>query len=689
MMALSLLPLWLFMYVRSVTEPPEVATGPLGVGAEEYRNCASCHGSAGEGGVGRQLDEGEVLKTFPHIEDQLRFVYFGTANYNLAGVASYGNPDREGGPHIAGSFGPMPAWGETGRRRADRRRDPRRRLPRALHDQRRGPDRGEHGEGVQGLVLRGVPDLRRPARRARTLADARHDADRRQREPADRDHPHRRQAGRGLAALTVTVEPGGLAGPAASTITTDVLVVGGGPAGAAAAYWLARHGHDVTVVEKKTFPREKTCGDGLTPRAVKQLADMGLEPRAQPVPPLPGPAGDGDGPRARARRGRRTRCTRRTATSCAGASSTRFVAANAARAGATILEGHEAVHPLIERGFVRGASVQRPDGSTVDVRAEFTIVADGANSRFGRALGTFRTREWPYGTAIRTYWRSPKHAEPWIESALDVKDRNGNPMPGYGWIFPVGDGTVNIGVGLLSTFRDFKSVNTTHLLDAYAHQIADRWEIDAAHPEGRPVSGRIPMGGSVGPKAGPTHLVVGDAAGSVNPFNGEGIDYAYETGRLAADVIHEALTDADPTALQRYPKLLRGRVRPVLQGRPPVRPGHRPPGADARADAHRHAQPHADGVGAADHGQPAAPRRARPGRGRLQGGVGDRAPRAERVAQSGQDPLRSRSSARTPSTSVVRGRHRCSQRSCSRGERSRYAPSVRPHWVRHRSGQMT
>jgi mono/diheme cytochrome c family protein len=113
MMALSLMPLWVFMYVRSVTVPPKVATGPLGVGAEVYSNCASCHGSAGEGGVGRELDKGNVLQTFPHIEDQLRFVYFGTANYNLAGVKSYGNPDRPGGPHLAGSLGPMPAWGST------------------------------------------------------------------------------------------------------------------------------------------------------------------------------------------------------------------------------------------------------------------------------------------------------------------------------------------------------------------------------------------------------------------------------------------------------------------------------------------------------------------------------------------------------------------------------------------------
>jgi len=233
-----------------------------------------------------------------------------------------------------------------------------------------------------------------------------------------------------------------------------------------------------------------------------------------------------------------------------------LVARNAEQAGATLLTRHEAVQPIVERGFVRGATVRTADGANLDIHARYVVVADGANSRFGRALGTFRAREWPYGTAIRSYWTSPRHAEPWIESALDVKDRHDNSMPGYGWIFPVGDGTVNIGVGLLSTFRDFKSVNTTHLLDAFAHQIADRWQIDPGNPEAAPKSGRIPMGGSVGPKAGPSYLVVGDAAGSVNPFNGDGIDYAYETARMAADVLHEALTANDPTALQRYPRQL-------------------------------------------------------------------------------------------------------------------------------------
>src|SRR5204862_4037692 len=120
---------------------------------------------------------------------------------------------------------------------------------------------------------------------------------------------------------------------------------------------------------------------------------------------------------------------------------------------------------------------------------------------------------------------SERHDEPWIESALDVKDRNGHPLPGYGWIFPVGDGTVNIGVGLLSTFRDFKSVNTTHLLEEYVLTAPGYWELSPSGACGKPTSGRLPMGGSVGPKAGPTWLVAGDAAGTVNPFNGEGIDY--------------------------------------------------------------------------------------------------------------------------------------------------------------------
>ena len=339
-------------------------------------------------------------------------------------------------------------------------------------------------------------------------------------------------------------------------LEADVLIVGGGPAGAASGYWLAQHGLQPVIVERKHFPREKTCGDGLTPRAVKQIDDMGLGKQLERFHRY-------DGLRATAH-GKALELhwpshpiypqhgyvVRRRELDA-------MVALNAQSSGAILLQGHEALSPILDNGRLLGASIIDHDtNEAFEIRSKFVIIADGANSRFGRALGTSRTKAWPYGTAIRTYWQSPRHAEPWIESALDVKDRQGNSMPGYGWIFPVGDCTINIGVGLLSTFKKFKDVNTTHLLDSYAHVVADSWGINPDHPECKATSGKIPMGGSVGPKVGANFLVIGDAAGSVNPFNGEGIDYAYETARMAASVLNDALVSGDEKAILQYQKLI-------------------------------------------------------------------------------------------------------------------------------------
>ena len=335
-------------------------------------------------------------------------------------------------------------------------------------------------------------------------------------------------------------------------LEADVLIIGGGPAGAAAGFWLAQQGHRPVIVERKHFPREKTCGDGLTPRAVKQITDMGLGSRLDQFHRYQGLRATAHGKELELRwpshpiYPQHGYVVRRRELD-------EMVALNAQKTGATLLQGHEALAPIFENGTVCGATVcNHDDNQTFNIRAKFLIIADGANSRFGRALGTSRIKAWPYGTAIRTYWESPRHAEPWIESALDVKDRNGNSMPGYGWIFPVGDGTINIGVGLLSTFKTFKEVNTSYLLTSYAHMIADRWGINPEQPQCKATSGKIPMGGSVGPKTGPNYLVVGDAAGSVNPFNGEGIDYAYETARMAAEVVHDAISSGDASALRHY-----------------------------------------------------------------------------------------------------------------------------------------
>jgi geranylgeranyl reductase family protein len=336
----------------------------------------------------------------------------------------------------------------------------------------------------------------------------------------------------------------------------DVLVIGGGPAGASVGCRLAAAGHRVMVVERRAMPRVKTCGDLLSPRAVRALDELGIGDadlqgfhRVDRVR-LTGPSGNAEVAwPAHSRYPDHGYVARRDRLDA-------VVAERATAAGALVLGGHEALSPIVERGFVRGAVVADPSGRRSPVRARFLVIADGANSRFGRSLGTFRERSWPYATAIRNYWSSPLHDTDVIEVVMGLTDRDGDPVSGYGWVFPLGDGTVNVGVGVISTATEFRQLNTSHLLDLFVRRVADRWQFDPSEPHGTAASGRVPLGNSVRPVAGPTYVVVGDAAGSANPLTGAGIEYALEGGRMAADVLDEALRERNATALQRYPKLL-------------------------------------------------------------------------------------------------------------------------------------
>ena len=344
--------------------------------------------------------------------------------------------------------------------------------------------------------------------------------------------------------------------------THDVLVIGGGPSGSSCAYWLAEAGWDVVLVEKKVFPREKTCGDGLTPRSVRQIADMGIEGslagahrytglRAHAygrILDLPWPDHPAFPPYGYV-------ITRHDLDG--------IVSERAGKAGATVLQGTEAVEPIIEEwrptsgpgllpACVGAVVKEKATGAIRSIRATYVVVADGANSRFGRALGTSRDRDQPMGMALRGYYASPGHDQPFIESHLDIRDGDGDVVPGYGWIFPMGDGRVNVGVGLLSTDRRWKGVNTSTLMAHFVAGAPEEWELSDASCLGPPTGGKLPMGLAVGPRIGPTTLVVGDAAGSINPFNGEGIAYGYESGRMAAAAIGEALCGGGVEALHGY-----------------------------------------------------------------------------------------------------------------------------------------
>lgn len=332
--------------------------------------------------------------------------------------------------------------------------------------------------------------------------------------------------------------------------STDVLVVGCGPAGAATATWLARAGREVTVLDAARFPRDKTCGDGLTPRAMLEVDRLGLGGWARDRITIRGLELRGFGHRRRVpwpagEHGGTGSAVRRTVFD------DRLRQA-AVEAGAEVVDG------------VRVTGVDRGDDDEViavgtehgRVACRALVVADGVRSPVGRLLGRTWHRDTVYAVAARSYVRSSRHDHPWIGSDLELRDEAGAIQPGYGWVFPLGDGEVNLGVGALATAARPANVAVKELLHHYARSVRGDWAL-----EGEPravTSALLPMGGAVSGVAGPNWAVVGDAAACVNPLNGEGIDYALEGGRLLAELIvaghggpAAALTHAWPEVLRR------------------------------------------------------------------------------------------------------------------------------------------
>ena len=348
----------------------------------------------------------------------------------------------------------------------------------------------------------------------------------------------------------------------------DLLIIGAGPGGSAAAITAARAGLRVTMFEKGPHGRDKVCGDGLTPRAVAALGELKIDLA---------PAHRIDGLRMIA--GKKTR-------ELAWPASERFPGHGAvwprqrfdnhlmdvaAEAGAEIRYETEAL-PVLEGDRVVGV-----DAGGERYTAPLTILAAGAQGAAAKVLGAERDPDEPFGLAIRAYAPTPRHAERHLEACLSLRDEHGTPVPGYGWMFPAGDGTVNIGVGALSTMKGFKKLNLNKLLDQYAAIVRPTWSI--GDYVDKPRAWRLPMSSTK--RHGPGWVAVGDAAGFVNPMNGEGIDYALESGMLADEQYladpAQAPANYDRLVGQRFDAFLRtGRRFSFLIGHPwLLRPGLR------------------------------------------------------------------------------------------------------------------
>ncbi|GAA0230402.1 geranylgeranyl reductase family protein [Cryptosporangium japonicum] len=345
----------------------------------------------------------------------------------------------------------------------------------------------------------------------------------------------------------------------------DVIVVGAGPAGSAAAYHLASAGLDVLLLEKTEFPREKVCGDGLTPRAVRSLISMGIDVSTEngwlhnkglrvigggvrmelPWPEL-------------------------AAYPNYGLTRTRMdfddmLAKAAVKAGAQLRTSTTVTGPVLSTaGRVVGVEAELgPEKTKATFRAPLVIAADGVSGRFALALGLARNEARPMGVAVRRYYQSPRHEDDYLESWLELWDKvdgRDRLLPGYGWIFGLGDGRSNVGLGILNSSAAFKDVNYRQLLKTWMNGTPEEWGFREENADGPIRGAALPMGFNRKPHYTRGLMLVGDAGGMVNPFNGEGIAYAMESGEIAAEVAVQALArSAGPSrerALRAYPTLL-------------------------------------------------------------------------------------------------------------------------------------
>ncbi len=338
----------------------------------------------------------------------------------------------------------------------------------------------------------------------------------------------------------------------------EVIVVGAGPAGSTAATYLARCGLDVLLLEKSTFPREKVCGDGLTPRGVKQLIDLGVDTREEAgwlhnrglrvitahhnleldwptlanYPPygLVRPRQDFD----------------------------EMLARTAQRAGARLLEETNVNGAITDErtGRVVGVTAKvGKDREPVSYRAPLVLACDGVSARLALSVGIEKRDDRPMGVAVRRYYTSPRTKDDYLESHLQLWDRSdpARPvlLPGYGWIFGMGDGTVNVGLGILSTSKAYGTTDYRALMRQWVGGLGEEYEFNENTATGKIGGAALPMGFNRTPHYRNGLLLVGDAGGTVNPFNGEGIGFAMESAKLAAQYVVQALARTEGAARER------------------------------------------------------------------------------------------------------------------------------------------
>ena len=357
----------------------------------------------------------------------------------------------------------------------------------------------------------------------------------------------------------------------------DVVVVGAGPAGSATAYNLATSGVNVVLMDRCTLPRDKVCGDGIAPRAVRNLYRMGLQERLDgrfnkfhgfifagagrsivknPIPPTPRYPDHGY-------------IIRRIDLD-------KILIDRAREGGAEVWEGCRVTGPIVEGGRVTGVKAVR-GGEELEVSAGVVVGADGAHSTLGRAMGLLDNDPHYLGISLRQYFEGVTDIGDYLEVYPEAAI-----YPGSGWVFQVTDSVANVGVGAMLYHINRDKINLHRFMETFVRNTPHAAPKLAGARPISPVRGallRVGLGGSL--VECPGMILVGDAASMTNPVSGEGITYALETGEMAADHILDSRMSGrgyhhDPSDDPFRPKLVERYGHYFDKGMRSIKWGNRP-----------------------------------------------------------------------------------------------------------------
>lgn len=319
--------------------------------------------------------------------------------------------------------------------------------------------------------------------------------------------------------------------------TADVVIAGAGPAGSAAAHALAKAGADVIILERAHFPRDKSCGDGVTAHAVDILHDMGvtfesLGPKAVRTfgGRIGAPSGETFVAKPPSYNGAPAECW----------VVPRFVldeaiASAARKAGAKLVQG-AAVSDVVRDASGRCAGLRYDDGSGAQtLAAKVVIGADGAHSSVARSLRVRSAPKRHIGFALRAYYDGVAG----LDDLLEIYYYDKRILPGYGWVFPTGGSTANVGVGIYAGELDRSARKLRDILDEFiATEPNVKERFRDAKLMGRAIGWPLPVSTLNRQTVFDGAMLCGDAAALVDPLTGEGIWTALVSGRTAA---HAAL----------------------------------------------------------------------------------------------------------------------------------------------------